>query len=284
MKSSDTVKKFVCLCFLGLISICCACFLIWSPAEHIPEKGEIQVDVGSKETTMTTTTPPPTRKPPPPPTAMPTPPKTTKPPPTTTTTTPMPTTATTPVPRKHRPLPNTSRLHPGTVLSFLAGDYCLQGSDNLYRFEFCYGKRVMQFRDSKATIWDTFRYYQYGERAQSFSHRLGEFDLEAHKQWVKDHPYKLPQPLEKATYVSYFYSKGDKCDPTGKPREVEVKLKCVSSAEMSVSLIEPFICRYVLQVESFMFCELLPYADEFGIFNDVPDDLLFLKIRPNDQS
>uniref|UniRef100_A0A8D8TE01 Endoplasmic reticulum lectin 1 n=1 Tax=Cacopsylla melanoneura TaxID=428564 RepID=A0A8D8TE01_9HEMI len=269
MKSSDTFKKFVCLCFLGLISISCACFFIWSPAEHnmkIPEKGEIQVDVGSKETTMTT---------PPPPTTM-----------TTTTTTPMPTTATTPVPRKHRPLPNTSRLHPGTVLSFLAGDYCLQGSDNLYRFEFCYGKRVMQFRDSKATIWDTFRYYQYGDRAisQLFSHRLGEFDLEAHKQWVKEHPYKLPQPLEKATYVSYFYSKGDKCDPTGKPREVEVKLKCVSSAEMSVSLIEPFICRYVLQVESFMFCELLPYADEFGIFNDVPDDLLFLKIRPNDQS
>lgn len=55
--------------------------------------------------------------------------------------------------------------------------------------------------------------------------RLGEFHLETHKQWLKDHPHKQPKPLEDRTFVSHMYSNGAMCESTGKPREVEVCMR-----------------------------------------------------------
>uniref|UniRef100_A0A8D8X3U9 Endoplasmic reticulum lectin 1 n=1 Tax=Cacopsylla melanoneura TaxID=428564 RepID=A0A8D8X3U9_9HEMI len=162
---------------------------------------------------------------------------------------------------QHTLLPNILSEPPGTILSFLSGDHCFHGGAGWWKYEFCYQKKVDQYHvhedHSKTTV------------------RLGEFHLEAHKQWLKDHPHKLPKPLEERSFVSHLYSQGAMCESTGKPREVEVKLKCVNSGgSVALYLLEPHTCRYILGVESSMICKLLPYADEFGIFKDVPAHLL----------
>uniref|UniRef100_A0A8D8W7U9 Endoplasmic reticulum lectin 1 n=1 Tax=Cacopsylla melanoneura TaxID=428564 RepID=A0A8D8W7U9_9HEMI len=162
---------------------------------------------------------------------------------------------------QHTLLPNILSEPPGTILSFLSGDHCFHGGAGWWKYEFCYQKKVDQYHvhedHSKTTV------------------RLGEFHLEAHKQWLKDHPHKLPKPLEERSFVSHLYSQGAMCESTGKPREVEVKLKCVNSGgSVALYLLEPHTCRYILGVESSMICKLLPYVDEFGIFKDVPAHLL----------
>jgi len=57
---------------------------------------------------------------------------------------------------------------------------------------------------------------------------------------------------------------------TGKPRQIEVKLKCKaadSPSTVSLYLLEPKTCQYVLGVESPLVCDLLPHADpQTGLF------------------
>ena len=55
---------------------------------------------------------------------------------------------------------------------------------------------------------------------------------------------------------------------TGKPRHVEVKLKCKKSespSAVSIYLLEPKTCEYVLGVESPLVCDILASADEYGL-------------------
>ncbi|KAH9644119.1 hypothetical protein HF086_015449, partial [Spodoptera exigua] len=75
------------------------------------------------------------------------------------------------------------------------------------------------------------------------------------------------------TSVSHFYSNGDVCDKTGKPRQTEVKLKCLenssSPAQVSLYLLEPRTCHYILGVESPLICDILPLADNTGLIKSV---------------
>ena len=70
--------------------------------------------------------------------------------------------------------------------------------------------------------------------------------------------------------VSIFYSGGEICDVTGKPRKIEVKMKCKqadSPSTVSLYLLEPKICEYVLGVESPLVCDILPHVDpNTGLF------------------
>ena len=70
--------------------------------------------------------------------------------------------------------------------------------------------------------------------------------------------------------VSIFYSGGEVCDVTGKPRKIEVKMKCKqadSPSTVSLYLLEPKICEYVLGVESPLVCDILPHVDpDTGLF------------------
>lgn len=157
--------------------------------------------------------------------------------------------------------PNPLSEPPGTIASFLSGDHCFHGGTGWWKYEFCYQKKVDQ-------------YHMHEDRSKTIV-RLGVFNLDKHKQWLKDNPHKQPKPLEDRTFVSHFYSGGAICESSGNPREVEVKLKCVNSGIGSVALylLEPSTCHYILGVESSLFCKLLPYADEFGIFQNVPPNL-----------
>ena len=127
---------------------------------------------------------------------------------------------------------------------------------------------------------------------------LGSFQQADHLAWLAAHPKKRPMPVGSRKQVSLFYSGGDVCDKTGKPRQIEVKLKCKpadSPSTVSLYLLEPKVetnllgqpdpdpaqanesklrfllvlqvCEYVLGVESPLVCDLLPHADaDTGLF------------------
>ncbi|XP_068744176.1 endoplasmic reticulum lectin 1-like [Montipora capricornis] len=135
--------------------------------------------------------------------------------------------------------------------AFLQGEHCLVGGGSVswWKYKFCYGKQVIQFHEDGS-----------GPRIDIL---LGKWDQEAHIQWKKNRK-KIT-----ASYTDHLYSDGEFCDITGKPRTVQVRLKCKESKheqEVSLSLTEPKTCEYVLTVESPIICPLLEKMDENGIF------------------
>ncbi|XP_052756040.1 endoplasmic reticulum lectin 1 isoform X2 [Galleria mellonella] len=156
-----------------------------------------------------------------------------------------------------KPMPVISDHSP--VRAFLNGENCLNGGTGWWKYEFCYGKHVIQYHVDRG-----------GEKTTLL---LGKFDEQAHLDWIKENRGKMPKPLEYRTTVSHFYSGGDVCDKTGRPRQTEVKLKCLenssSPAQVSLYLLEPRTCHYILGVESPLICDILPLADENGLIKSV---------------
>lgn len=137
------------------------------------------------------------------------------------------------------------------VKQFLRGEHCLVGGSGWWKYQFCYGKKVDQFHVEETT----------GEKTVI---SLGIFDENKHLKWIEEHPTKKPKPMDKRKFVSHLYSDGDICDLTGRPRQVEVKLKCKeadSPSVVSLYLLEPKTCQYVLGVESPLVCDILSHAD-----------------------
>lgn len=140
------------------------------------------------------------------------------------------------------------------VESFLSGENCLQGGSGWWKYEFCYGRNVDQYHVEKD-----------GSRVVI---RLGTFDRAEHIEWLNKNPHKRPKPVATRTSVSHYYGGGSICDKTGLPRETEVKLKCSESSSkgsVSLYLLEPHTCQYILGVESPLVCQLLSKFDEHGL-------------------
>lgn len=131
--------------------------------------------------------------------------------------------------------------------------YLLQGT-GWWKYEFCYGRYVRQFHVDKN-----------GET----SLMLGYFNEEAHKEWLKENPQKRPKKLGTRTQITHFYQGGSMCDETGEKRQTEVQLKCLenstSMSKVSLFLMEPKMCNYILGVESPLICEIIEKADEDGL-------------------
>ncbi|XP_055593591.1 endoplasmic reticulum lectin 1-like isoform X2 [Uranotaenia lowii] len=129
------------------------------------------------------------------------------------------------------------------LLEFLDGGYCLTGGSGWWKFELCFGKHVRQFHEDTSIF-------------------LGFFDKEKHLEWLEQNP----SIKTKRNQLSNFYGGGDECDKTQTPRQVEVKLKCtehsISSNAIALYLLEPKPCEYILNVESSLICDILPYAEE----------------------
>ncbi|XP_053206119.1 endoplasmic reticulum lectin 1-like [Panonychus citri] len=144
---------------------------------------------------------------------------------------------------------------------FLTGDYCLHGGTDWWKYEFCYGHKIEQYHEEK------------GEKKSKIL--LGKWNLENHIDWLIKNPNRKPNKQKTLKQVSHHYGNGDVCDLTGKPRQVEVKLKCAflggDPESVSLYLIEPKSCEYILGVESPLICHLLSTIDENGIMNH-PDD------------
>ncbi|XP_061141338.1 endoplasmic reticulum lectin 1 isoform X1 [Syngnathus typhle] len=146
------------------------------------------------------------------------------------------------------------------VREFLSGSYCLHGGVGWWKYEFCYGKHVHQYHEDK-------------EQAKNIV-VVGSWNAKEHIEWSKKNvarSYQLKDSgMAKVKMVSHFYGHGDLCDLTGKPRQVIVKLKCKESESphaVTVYMLEPQTCQYVLGVESSVICGVLDSADEHGILS-----------------
>ncbi|XP_029170137.1 endoplasmic reticulum lectin 1-like [Nylanderia fulva] len=143
---------------------------------------------------------------------------------------------------------NISPAEVSPVQSFLSGKNCLHGGNGWWKYEFCYGRSVVQYhieRDGTKTIVN-----------------LGRFDKQKHLEWIAAHPHKKPKPLELKKHLSHFYSDGSSCDKTEAFMQTEVKLKCVenhtaSASSVSLFFLLPKTCEYDLGVESPLICDIL---------------------------
>ncbi|XP_021340491.1 endoplasmic reticulum lectin 1-like [Mizuhopecten yessoensis] len=140
---------------------------------------------------------------------------------------------------------------------FLSGSHCLQGGSGWWKHELCYGKYVKQFHEDS------------NGRTEVF---LGYWNEQKHLEWLTNHPTKRPSEIGKRKFLNYLYVDGEVCDVTGRKRLAEVKLKCVPNPgqphSVSIYLMEPKTCEYILGIESPLFCSILDRADENGIIKD----------------
>uniref|UniRef100_A0AAQ5X8Y1 Endoplasmic reticulum lectin n=1 Tax=Amphiprion ocellaris TaxID=80972 RepID=A0AAQ5X8Y1_AMPOC len=146
------------------------------------------------------------------------------------------------------------------IKEFLSGSYCLHGGVGWWKYEFCYGKHVHQYHEDK-------------EQGKNIV-VVGNWNAEEHIDWAKKNvarSYQLKDDgVQKVKLVSHFYGHGDVCDLTGKPRQVIVKLKCKESESphaVTVYMLEPQTCQYILGVESPVICRILDTADEHGLLS-----------------
>lgn len=158
---------------------------------------------------------------------------------------------------KAKPFPMLSSIVDDTsqVESFLEGKNCLTGGTGWWKYEFCYGKYVRQFHVDK-----------FGSKTAI---QLGVFDEKAHKEFLKNNPKKRPMPKGQRKQITHFYNGGSTCDKTGQQRQTEVVLKCLENAPsrstVSLYLLEPNVCSYILGVESPLICDIIDKVDEDGL-------------------
>lgn len=158
----------------------------------------------------------------------------------------------------NKPFPKLSNIPDDVsqVESFLEGKNCLTGGTGWWKYEFCYGKYVRQFHVDK-----------FGSKTSIL---LGVFDEKAHKEFLQLHPEKRPKPIAQRKQITHFYNLGGTCDKTGQQRQTEVVLKCLENAPsrstVSLYLLEPKVCSYILGVESPLICDFIAQVDdEYGL-------------------
>ncbi|KAG8583861.1 hypothetical protein GDO81_008577 [Engystomops pustulosus] len=146
------------------------------------------------------------------------------------------------------------------IKEFLTGSYCFHGGVGWWKYEFCYGKYVHQYHEDKDTGRTTLV--------------VGVWKEEQHLEWAKKNTARLYHPpdegVQTVRMVSHFYGGGDTCELTNKPRQVIVKLKCKESESphaVTVYMLEPQTCQYILGVESPVICKILDTADENGLLS-----------------
>ncbi|CAF0842275.1 unnamed protein product [Adineta ricciae] len=145
--------------------------------------------------------------------------------------------------------------HPTDFLKkVFSGEECLASGNGWWQYQICYGKHATQFHD--------------GENHR-LSILLGSWNRDKHIEWITANPHKKSSQNNRERYVSLYYTDGDICELTNQPRTVEVKFKCSKkeghSGAVTMYLVEPQTCSYVLGVESSLFCTLIDYTDEYGI-------------------
>ncbi|KAM4692884.1 LOW QUALITY PROTEIN: endoplasmic reticulum lectin 1 [Discoglossus pictus] len=146
------------------------------------------------------------------------------------------------------------------IKEFLSGSYCFQGGVGWWKYEFCYGKYVHQYHEDKDLGKTTIV--------------VGNWKKEDHMEWAKKNNARSylvrGDGVQNVRTVSHFYGGGDICELNDKPRQVIVKLKCKESESphaVTVYMLEPQACQYILGVESPVICKILDTADEYGLLS-----------------
>ncbi|KAF5306742.1 hypothetical protein FQA39_LY01500 [Lamprigera yunnana] len=143
--------------------------------------------------------------------------------------------------KEEAPKPAETPIDASPVESFLAGKNCLNGGTGWWKYEFCYGKSVEQ--------------YHIERDGSKISINLGKFNKAKHLEWIFSHPQKRPKPKSQRTQLSHLYSDGSLCDKT-----------------VTLYLLEPRYCEYILGVESPLICDILARADENGLVENPDED------------
>ncbi|CAH8604384.1 unnamed protein product [Schistosoma rodhaini] len=141
------------------------------------------------------------------------------------------------------------------VMEFLQGKLCLTGNLGWWTYEICFNKFVRQYHLDANT-----------KQLQEI--RLGNWDLDNHVKWFEENNLKKQKSSGSSNrQISLYYGRGDLCTETNKLREVVVKIKCLhsTSKDIFLSFSEPTKCVYSMSVESAMFCDLIPLANENDI-------------------
>lgn len=116
-----------------------------------------------------------------------------------------------------------------------------------WKYEFCYGRYVRQFHGTTSVY-------------------LGFFKQDVHNKWLEKHPQKRPKAVSQRKQLIHFYADGHLCEEAHRNRETEVVLKCMENARspsaVSLYLLEPQTCQYILGVESPLICDILKQADD----------------------
>jgi len=189
--------------------------------------------------------------------------------------------------------------------SFLQGEYCLRGGTGWWKYEFCYGKHVLQYHEWAAEAgkpkrerdeifvgkWDEKTHLDYAKNSKKsvvtreavakgtktakpvketpkppVDEQSIDEDGNPISVWNPDEPETDSDGKGRVSQVELFYSNGDICDITGEPREVIVRLKCKpGAANLALYLLEPKTCSYILGLESQLLCQLLTDVDENGL-------------------
>lgn len=104
---------------------------------------------------------------------------------------------------------------------------------------------------------------------------LGHFSEEEHKRWIKENPQKLIHKDKASKQLHHFYQGGSLCEITGERRQTEVQLKCPENAssltKVSIYLMEPRTCQYILNVETALICDVIDKVDEHGLVPSILD-------------
>uniref|UniRef100_A0A8D3CDF1 Endoplasmic reticulum lectin n=1 Tax=Scophthalmus maximus TaxID=52904 RepID=A0A8D3CDF1_SCOMX len=120
------------------------------------------------------------------------------------------------------------------IKEFLSGSYCLHGGVGWWKYEFCYGRHVHQYHEDK----------EQGKNTVV----VGSWNAEEHVEWAKKN-------------VARSYQLKD---------DGLQKVKCKESESphaVTVYMLEPQTCQYILGVESPVICRILDTADEHGLLS-----------------
>jgi len=139
---------------------------------------------------------------------------------------------------------------PALSQRFLDGLYCLIGGLGWWQYELCHGRFINQFHQEP--------------KKKNIVIRLGFWNKEKHLEWAK----KNMKKAKASNFVTHFYSGGDVCDLTGKPREAQVRLICKEGGgqQIVIYMQEHQTCKYTVVVESAILCPLVENADSYGLF------------------
>ena len=148
--------------------------------------------------------------------------------------------------------------------AILRGQECVKGGRGYWNHEFCYNQYVHHVHYER----------DFETKQITIARRiiLGKWVVKKHLEWIKSQPTgSYRNVYSKNPSITLYYSQGDMCFEINKPRHTLVKLRCLpdqkTSSRISVSLLEPTLCSYELNVDSGLFCELLKDVDENGIPN-----------------
>uniref|UniRef100_A0A7M4G0I4 Endoplasmic reticulum lectin n=1 Tax=Crocodylus porosus TaxID=8502 RepID=A0A7M4G0I4_CROPO len=120
------------------------------------------------------------------------------------------------------------------IKEFLSGSYCFHGGVGWWKYEFCYGKYVHQYHEDK--------------ESGKTSVVVGTWNKEEHTEWSRKNP-------ARTYHIKEDGSQTVRCKESDSPHAV------------TVYMLEPQSCQYILGVESPVICKILDTADEYGLLS-----------------